>query len=105
MKLNALIVLNLSLAYSFHIPDVRLTSSVDIDDSITNTGMINSSIRQHWSQTLNVGSVSLAATLIILFLAVAMNLGVLRKINHLHSRIIRIEDVLTSKRSDRTSNL
>ena len=105
MKLNALIVLTLSLASCFHIPDVGLTSGVDIDDSVTNTGLINSQIKQNWSQTLNVGSASLVAILIILFLAVAMHLGVLRKINHLHSRIIKIEDVLANKRSERTSNL
>ena len=61
-------------AAGFHIPDLNLKSDISVDSSSTNTGLIHSSIRQNWSQSLNIGSVSIAATLLILFLSLVLQM-------------------------------
>ena len=53
---------------------MNLKSDISVDSSSTNTGLIHSSIRQNWSQSLNIGSVSIAATLVILFVSLVMYL-------------------------------
>ena len=77
---SALLVIS---AAGFHIPDLKLKTDISVDGSNTNTGLIHSSIRQNWSQSLNIGSVSIAATLVILFVSLVMYLRNSERINHL----------------------
>ena len=70
-------------AAGFHIPDLNLKSEISLDSSSTNTGLIHSSIRQNWSQSLNIGSLSIAATLVILFVILVMYLRTSERINDL----------------------
>ena len=97
---SALLVIS---AAGFHIPDLNLKSDISVDSSSTNTGLIHSSIRQNWSQSLNIGSVSIAATLVILFVSLVMYLRTSERINDLVKNVqaIREEVRNLSKRNGR----
>ena len=58
-------------------------------------------IRQNWSQSLNVGSVSIAATLCILFIALIMYLRVQERINGLVKCVQSIQNDLKKIRKQR----
>ena len=60
-------LLQASLCASFHIPDLSVSSDVALKGNV-----INSTLKQNWNQSLNVGSISIAATLIILLLCLLM---------------------------------
>ena len=97
---SALLVIS---AAGFHIPDLNLKSDISVNSSSTNTGLIHSSIRQNWSQSLNIGSVSIAATLVILFVSLVMYLRTSERINDLvkNVQVIREEIRNLSKRNGR----
>ena len=99
---SALLVIS---AAGFHIPDLNLKSDISVDSSSTNTWLIHSSIRQNWSQSLNIGSVSIAATLVILFVSLVMYLRTSERINDLVKNVqaIREEVRNLSKRNGRKS--
>ena len=99
---SALLVLS---AAGFHIPDLNLKSDISVDSSDTNTGLIHSSIRQNWSQSLNIGSVSIAATLVILFVSLVMYLRTSERINELvkNVQVIKEEIRNLSKKTNRKS--
>ena len=63
------VLLQASLCVSFHIPDLSVSSDVALEGNV-----INSTLKQNWNQSLNVGSISIAATLIILILCLLMYL-------------------------------
>ena len=60
-------LIHATLVSAFHIPDLSVRSDVSLDSNI-----INSTLRQNWSQSLNIGSVSIVATLVILFVCLFM---------------------------------
>ena len=62
-------LLQASLCASFHIPDLSVSSDVALEGNV-----INSTLKQNWNQSLNVGSISIAATLISLLLSLLMYL-------------------------------
>ena len=97
---SALLVIS---AAGFHIPDLNLKSDISVDGSSTNTGLIHSSIRQNWSQSLNIGSVSIAATLVILFVSLVMYLRTSEHINDLVKNVQAIREEIRnlSKRTSR----
>ena len=66
---------------TFHIPNLDLNTNIEADSSQSNTGLIHSSIRNNWSQSLNVGSVSIAATIVIWFVALCMHLRTGERLN------------------------
>ena len=68
---------------SFHLPNLDLNANIDVDSSKSNTGLIHSYLQNNWSQSLNIGSVSIAATIIILFLALVMHLKTTERMNQL----------------------
>ena len=72
---------------SFHMPNLDVDSNIEVDSSQTNTGLIHSSIRNNWSQSLNIGSVSIAATIIILFVALCMHLRTTERLNILSKNV------------------
>ena len=55
-------LIHATVVFSFHIPDLSVRSDVSLDSNV-----INSTLRQNWSQSLN-----LAATLVILFVCLFM---------------------------------
>ena len=71
----------------FHLPNLDLNSNIEVDSSQSNTGLIHSSIRNNWSQSLNIGSVSIAATIFILFVALVMHLRTTERLNHLSKNV------------------
>ena len=81
--MNKFSIFLLTCITAFHIPDFKVDSKIDVDGSSHNSGLIHSSIRQNWSQSLNVGSVSIAATLVILFITLIMYLRIQERINDL----------------------
>ena len=97
---SALLVIS---AAGFHIPDLNLKSDISVDSSSTNTGLIHSSIRQNWAQSLNIGSVSIAATLVILFVSLVMYLRTSERINDLVKNVQAIREEIRnlSKRTSR----
>ena len=72
---------------SFHLPNLDLNTDIDIDSSKSNTGLIHSYLQNNWSQSLNIGSVSIAATIIILFVALVMHLRTQERITQLGKNI------------------
>ena len=98
MYAGSLIILSTctNLVLSFHIPNFTLDSKVDVDASKHNSGLIHSTIKQNWSQSLNVGSVSIAATLCILFIALVMYLKLQERINGLVKCVLSIKNDLKS---------
>ena len=72
---------------SFHLPNLDLTSNVDVDSSKHNTGLIHSYLQSNWSQSLNIGSVSVGATIIIIFIIVVMHLLVQEKLNQISKHV------------------
>ena len=77
----------ISSVESFHLPNLDLTSNVDIDSSKSNTGLIHSYLQNNWSQSLNIGSVSVAATIIIIFVCVVMHLRTQERITQLAKHV------------------
>ena len=73
----------LSSVENFHLPNLDLNRDIDIDSSKSNTGLIHSYLQNNWSQSLNIGSVSIAATIIILFVASVMHLQTQERITQL----------------------
>ena len=82
-SMNKFSIFLLTCITAFHIPDFKVDSKIDVDGSSHNSGMIHSTIRQNRSQSLNVGSVIIAATLVILFIALIMYLRIQEIINGL----------------------
>ena len=72
---------------SFHLPNLDLTSQVDVDSSKQNTGLINSYLQSNWSQSLNVGSVSVGATIVIIFIIVIIHLRTTEKLNQISKHV------------------
>ena len=72
---------------SFHLPNLDLTSQVDVDSSKQNSGLINSYLQSNWSQSLNVGSVSVGATIVIIFIIVVMHLRTTEKLNQISKHV------------------
>ena len=77
----------ISAVKTFHLPNLDLTSNVDVDTSKHNTGLIHSYLQSNWSQSLNIGSVSVGATIIIIFICVVMHLCVQERINQLSKHV------------------
>ena len=77
----------ISAVKSFHLPNLDLSSNVDIDSSKHNTGLIHSYLQSNWSQSLNIGSVSVAATIIIIFVSVVMHLRMQERITQLAKHV------------------
>ena len=77
----------ISAVKSFHLPNLDLTSNVDIDSSKHNTGLIHSYLQSNWSQSLNIGSVSVAATMVIVFICVVMHLRAQERITQLSKHV------------------
>ena len=71
----------------FHLPNLDVNSNTEVDSSQSNTGLIHSSIGNNWSQSLNIGSVSIAATIIILFVALCMHLRTTERLNILSKNV------------------
>ena len=80
----------------FHIPDVSLDTQVDASSTSTNSGLINSTLMNNWKQSLNVGSVSISATLVILFVVLCMYIRLQNHLNTLQRCIILLRDDLTT---------
>ena len=62
VKAEYIILIFYSLGFSvltFRMPNLDVNSNIETDSSQTNTGLIHSSIRKNWSQSLNIGSVSI----------------------------------------------
>ena len=74
-------------ATSFHIPSIDLTSSVDVDSSRHNSGLVNSYLQANWSQSLNVGSLSVTAILVLLFITIIIHLRTTEKLNLLFKHV------------------
>ena len=72
---------------SFHIPSLDLTSQVDVDSSKHNSGLINSYLQANWSQSLNVGSVSVTAIIVLLFIIVIIHLRTTEKLNQISKHV------------------
>ena len=72
---------------SFHLPNLDLTSQVDVDSSKHNSGLINSYLQSNWSQSLNVGSVSVGATIVIIFIIVIIHLRTTEKLNQISKHV------------------
>ena len=88
MHVNLIIFYTLGLSVGcFHLPNLDVNSNIEVDSSQTNTGLIHSSIRNNWSQSLNIGSVSIAATIIILFVALCMHLRTTDRLNILSKNV------------------
>ena len=77
----------LSSVENFHLPNLDLNTDIDIDSSKSNTGLIHSYLQNNWSQSLNIGSVSIAATIIILFVALVMHLRTQERITQLAKNV------------------
>ena len=95
----------ISAVKSFHLPNLDLTSNVDIDSSKHNTGLIHSYLQSNWSQSLNIGSVSVAATLIIVFVCVVMHIRTQERITqlakHVQNNQRNISRITLSKRKSK----
>ena len=88
MHVNLIIFYTLGLSVGcFHLPKLDVNSNTEVDSSQSNTGLIHSFILNNWSQSLNIGSVSIADTIIILFVALCMHLRTTERLNHL-SKIV-----------------
>ena len=72
---------------TFHLPNLDLTSNVDVDSSKHNTGLFHSYLQSNWSQSLNIGSVSVGATIIIIFICVVMHLRVQERLNQISKHV------------------
>ena len=81
-------LIHATVVLSFHIPDLSVRSDVSLDSNI-----INSTLEQNWSQSLNVGSASLVATLIILFVCLFAYV-------HLQAQITQQQRCLTSLKDE-----
>ena len=57
----------LSASSGFHIPNLSLSADIDSSSNLKNYGLINSQIKQNWSQSLHIGSINIAAALLIRF--------------------------------------
>ena len=77
----------LSSVGCFHLPNLDLNTNIDIDSSKSNTGLIHSYLQNNWSQALNISSVSVAATIIILFVALVMHLRTTERLNQLSKNV------------------
>ena len=73
------------------IPNLDLNTNIEADSSQSNTGLIHSSIRNNWSQSLYIGSVSIAATIVILFVALCMHLRTGNRLNILTQNVQTIQ--------------
>ena len=71
----------------FHLPNLDLNWNIEVDSSQSNNGLIHSSFRNNWSQSLNIRSVSIATTIIILFVALVMHLRTTERLNHLSKNV------------------
>ena len=94
VKAESIILIFYSLGFSvltFHMPNLDVNSNIETDSSQTNTGLIHSSIRNNWSQSLNIGSVSIAATIVILFVALCMHLRTAERLNILSKNVETIQ--------------
>ena len=63
---GCIISIFLSLVSGCHIPDLQLNSDIDITDDHSNKGLVNSAIVNNWSQSLNIGCVSLCGCLLLI---------------------------------------
>lgn len=59
---------------AFHIPNLSVSTDVDASSHLENHGLINSQIRQNWSQSLHIGSISISAVLLTLVVVLCMYL-------------------------------
>ena len=69
MFLLTVCIINLcQFTTSLHIPDLNIKSDIGITDDHSNHGLLNSAIINNWSQSLNIGSIALVATLLVILL-------------------------------------
>ena len=88
VKSEFIILIFYTLGFSvvtFHMPNLDVNSNIETDSSQTNTGVIH--IRNNCSQSLDIGSVSIAATIIILFVALCMHLRTTERLNILSKNV------------------
>ena len=107
VKAESIILIFCSLGFSvvtFHMPNLDINSNIETDSSQTNTGLIHSSIRNNWSQSLNIGSVSIAATIVILFVALCMHLRTGERLNILTQNVQTIQRDLRRLAASKDSN-
>ena len=92
----------LSLVSSFHIPDLQLSSNVEITDDHSNKGLINSAIVNDWSQYLNIGSVSLCACLLLMLVGLVLFLRLNDRMSQTEIQLMKITKEISDKKNDKT---
>ena len=80
---------NILQVCSFHIPNLTLDTDLSIQNDHSNHGLINSAIINNWTQSLNVGSVSIACCILLLLLGLILYLKLADKISRAEDQIVK----------------
>ena len=74
---------------SFHIPSITLDTDLSIQSDNSNHGLINSAIINNWTQSLNIGSVSIACCILLLLLGLILYLKLADRISRAEDQILK----------------
>ena len=80
---------NILQVCSFHIPNLTLDTDLSIQDDHSNNGLINSAIINNWTQSLNVGSVSIGCCILLLLLGLILYLKLADKIARAEQQVVK----------------
>ena len=93
----------LSFASIFHIPDLHLSSNVELFDDHSNQGLINSAIVNSWSQSLNIGSVSLGSCLLLMLVGLVLYLRLSDRMSQSEVQLMKITKEISAIKNAETS--
>ena len=99
MKFHMICIIStfLSLVSSFHILDLQHSSNIDFTDDHSNKGLINSAIVNNWSQSLNIGSVSLCACLLLMLVGLVLFLILNDRMSQTEIQLMKITKEISDK--------
>ena len=95
----------LSFVSTFHIPDLNISSKVKLSDDHSNQGLINYVIVNNWSQSLNVGSVSLGSCLFLMLVVLVLYLRLDDRVSHSEAQLFKLTKEISSIKNAKTSVL
>ena len=74
---------------SFHIPSITLDTDLSIQNDNSNHGLINSSIINNWTQSLNIGSLSITCCILLLLIGLILYLKLADRISRAEDQILK----------------
>ena len=101
--LTSILLHLLSAASAFHIPKLSVSADIDSSSNLGNYELINSQIKQNWSQSLHIGIISISAVLLTLVVVLCMYLRLWSNQRKQRACLLDLKEDFTKFKRDQAS--